>query len=402
VAGGVEAIARDVTDIMKLEERLMAAQKLESIGTLAGGIAHDFNNMMTIVTGYSELALRAVEPGNPIRQKLELIKETGDKAAELTHQLLAFSRKQMLQPKPVDLNATVGRVKKLLRRLIPEHIVLTTDLEPGLRTITADPDQIEQVILNLAINARDEMPTGGNLTIATKNVELDEISDEPNDQVGLKKFVRISISDAGQGMNEEAVRRIFDPYFSVQGIGRGGGLGLATVHGIVKQSGGEITVRSESGRGTTFDIVFPAMFGEEPSRASDGQPPLAKRGCGEVILVVEDDDLVRPVVMEMLNSLGYHPLLASGGAEAIAICMDQSKHVDLLLTDVIMPEMSGKQLMDELKRLRPEIKGVFMSGYTDEIVYVDGAVEPGSAFLGKPFAVSSLNEKIREVLDGDG
>ncbi len=314
---GIDGIARDISDFLKLQEKLRVSQKLESIGTLAGGIAHDFNNLMTVVNGYSELALRSIRPDDPNKTKFELIKETGQKAAELTHQLLAFSRKQVLQPEVLDLNLFIKNIKKMLSRLIRESIVLKMNLEPGLRPIMADPGQMEQMLFNLAIFARDEMLTGGQLRIETRNAKPDEIAANWETHAGAGEYIIISFTDTGKGMPDDVLQRVFDPYFSVGGIGHGSGLGLATVHGIVKQSGGDIVARSVVGEGTTFEILWPNIPHTETVAAADA---VATRttGGGETVLVVEDNDIVGPVVIEMLESMGYRTISASSGHEAMA------------------------------------------------------------------------------------
>ena len=378
-------------------EQLRQSQKLESIGRLAGGIAHDFNNLLTAINGYSDLMLRRLGEGDPLRRNAEEIRKAGERAASLTRQLLAFSRKQVLQPLVLDLNGVVADMDKLLRRLIGEDIDLVTSLEPKLGRVKADPGQIEQVVMNLAVNARDAMPRGGHLTIETRNVYLDKAYAHTHVSVQPGRYVMIAVSDTGVGMDAKIREHIFEPFFTTKEAGKGTGLGLSMIYGIVKQSGGNIWVYSEPGHGTTFKIYLPQVK-EEASTESSVAASDVLRGT-ETILIVEDEDRLRELIREILEMEGYTVFAASNGHEALSICEQQEGTIDLLITDVVMPEMSGRELAESLEHKRSEVKVLFMSGYTDDAVVRHGVLKASSFFLQKPFTPDALARKVREMLN---
>jgi signal transduction histidine kinase len=378
------------------EEQFRQAQKMESIGTLAGGIAHDFNNLMTAVTGYSELTLRALPPEHAVRPKVEEIKKAGERAAALTRQLLAFSRKQMLQPTVLDLNGVVTSMGQMLPRVIGEDIDLRITLDKQLGQIKADRSQLEQVVLNLAVNARDAMPGGGALTISTENIVMTgDLS--PRQTLSPGRYVMLSVSDSGCGMDAETKAHIFEPFYTTKEIGKGTGLGLSTVYGIVKQSGGTVWVYSEIGTGTTFKIYLPRV--DEPTQIKqESISPTVPRGH-ETILLVEDEDVVRHLSQEVLEARGYHVMAAANGKEGLKICQDFKGTIHLVITDVIMPIMGGRELADRMSTLRPDTKVLYMSGFTDDAIVHHGVLEDGVFFIEKPFSPDSLAFKTREVLD---
>jgi two-component system, cell cycle sensor histidine kinase and response regulator CckA len=400
VAIGIQGIARDVTERKLLEEQLRQSQKMEAIGQLAGGVAHDFNNLLTAINGYSSLALQRLEDGHPIRSYLEEVKKAGDRAANLTRQLLAFGRKQILQPVAVNLNDVVTDLNKMLRRLIGEDIELMAKLDPALKRIKADPGQIEQVLVNLVVNARDAMPEGGKLTIETARVELDQ--EYANTHVGVAPggYVMLAVSDTGTGMDEAIQARIFDPFFTTKEKGKGTGLGLSTVYGIVKQSGGSIWVYSEPGHGTTFKVYLPQVVAA-PQKTETAVVELAPSGGVETILLVEDEDVVRGLAAKILEQSGYKVLAASRGAEAIQMCRQRTEPIHLLLTDVVMPETSGKEVADRMTELLPGLRVLYMSGYTDEAIVHHGVLDSNVEFIQKPFTPFALVRKVREVLDSE-
>jgi len=393
------AVKKDMTHEIQLEDQLRQSQKMEAIGQLAGGVAHDFNNLLTAINGYSSLALQRIDVDSPIKSYLEEIKKAGDRAANLTRQLLAFGRKQILQPVPLNLNDIVTDMNKMLRRLIGEDIELNAKLDPKLKTIKADPGQIEQVLVNLVVNARDAMPSGGDLTIETTAVELD--SDYAGKRVGVVpgRYVMLAVSDTGTGMSEEVRARIFDPFFTTKDKGKGTGLGLSTVYGIVKQSGGNIWVYSEEGRGTTFKVYLPQF--ETAEKMESLKPESEIPHGSETILLLEDEDMVRNLTRQILESAGYKVVEAARGEEAIKRFKAENGSIDLLLTDVVMPEMSGKEVADRICELRPSAKVLFMSGYTDEAIVHHGVLDSNVQFIQKPFTPAALAIKIREVLEGD-
>ncbi|MDT5157449.1 MAG: two-component system, cell cycle sensor histidine kinase and response regulator CckA [Acidobacteriota bacterium] len=391
-------LAYDVTERRSLEEQLRQSQKLEAVGQLAGGVAHDFNNLLTVITGYSDLSLRRLDKDNPIRPNLEEIKKAGERAASLTRQLLAFSRKQVLQPKALKLNVIVDDVNKMLRRLIGEDIELLTMLEPGLGQIRADPGQIEQVILNLSLNARDAMPQGGKLTIETANVYLDDQHARRHTAIQPGHYVMLAVSDNGCGIDAKIQARMFEPFFTTKEQGKGTGLGLSTVYGIVTQSGGHLWVYSEVGKGTTFKVYLPRVDEVVESKETRDTPVEIRQGQ-ETVLVTEDEEQVRQMIRMILEMNGYHVLEASSGDEALAIYKQHEGQIDLIMTDVVMPQMSGRELAQSLEILHPNIKVLYMSGYTTDAIVRHGLLEQEIAFLQKPFAPDALIRKVREVLD---
>jgi two-component system cell cycle sensor histidine kinase/response regulator CckA len=382
------------------EAQLRQAQKMEAVGRLAGGVAHDFNNLLTVIRGYSELILSRLAPADPARREMEEVKKAADRAAGLTSQLLAFSRRQFVATKIVDLNAIVMNMDGMLRRLLGEDIIeLCADLEPQLGSIKADPGQIEQVIMNLAVNARDAMPMGGQLTIQTRNVTIRKGPRRETMMLDEGTYVLLAIRDTGHGMNEETQSHLFEPFFTTKEKGKGTGLGLSTVYGIVKQSGGTIGIESKPGQGTTCKIFFPKV--DEITQAA----PLANGAVGraigrETILVVEDDPSVRGLVQEALRLSGYEVLVARHGIEALLTGAKHPGTIHLLLTDVAMPQMSGPEVAEKLTVVRPEIKVLYMSGYPDHPVFEQGGIKRDTAFLQKPFTPNLLTQKVREVLDG--
>src|SRR5437016_2581872 len=382
-----------------IEQQLRQAHKMEAIGKLAGGVAHDFNNLVTIITGYSDMLLSRIGPENSTRRELEQIKKAGDRAHSLTRQLLAFSRRQMLQPKVLDLNAVVTNLEPMLQRLIGENIELVIELKPGLGQMKADPGQIEQVIMNLAINSRDAMSQGGKLLLETDNAELDEAYARRHLPMQPGSYVRLAVSDTGCGMDAATQSRIFEPFFTTKEQGKGTGLGLSTVYGIVKQSGGYIWVYSERGQGTTFKIYLPRVV--DPA---DSVPPVTHWSAlpqgMETVLLVEDEPEVRWLVRDMLRHLGYTVLEARHGIEAQVLSIHHPGPIHLLITDVVMPQMSGREIAEQLTSEHPETKVLYMSGYTDDAVVRHGVLAAHMAFLQKPFTPESLARKVREVLDG--
>jgi len=393
--------SQDVTTHRNLEQQLVQSQKMEAIGRLAGGVAHDFNNLLTVITGYARLLERQMAAGNPSGENLEPILTAANRASQLTRQLLAFSRRQVFQLKPVKLNAVVVEIEKMLERMTGEHIQLRTALHPELGLVQADSSQMAQIIMNLALNARDAMPQGGVLTIETANVDFDKYAKEGEGQPASTS-VMLSVSDTGTGMTKEVQARIFEPFFTTKEVGKGTGLGLATVYGIVKQTGGEISVQSELGRGTTFKVYLPRLKGEVSTRepASLTQTPPA-RGT-ETVLVVEDETALRKLVVKVLTNNGYTVLHAGNGIEALRLVTTYPAQIDLLLTDVVMPELSGPQLVAEMVQLRPDIKVLYMSGYTEDTSAIWSDVsKTGATLIEKPFTPEALLRRSREVLRGE-
>ena len=361
------AFVSDISQRKSLEEQLMHAQKMEAVGRLAGGVAHDFNNMLTVIAGYNQMILDQLSPLDPLRGYAEEILKAADRAAALTNQLLAFSRRQIVQPRVFDVNAVLSHTEKMLRRLIGEDVDLALKLNPDAGNIKADPGHLEQAIFNLATNARDAMPRGGRITIETATSHAGRLVRQTHLGVQPGEYVMIAVSDNGHGMDAETRRRIFEPFFTTKERGKGTGLGLATVYGIVKQAGGDIWVYSEVGKGTTFKLYFPAV--SEPASDRRGGDVAAARDQGhETILLVEDEQGVRDLTAKMLKLLGYTVLTAGSAAEALAMAKAHAGPIDLLLTDVVMPNMGGPQLAGELRRGRPEIKVIFVSGYTENTV----------------------------------
>jgi PAS domain S-box-containing protein len=381
----------------RLEEQLRQAQKMEAVGQLAGGIAHDFNNLLTIISGYSQLLMSRQGLDEDTRGLVKQIIGAGERAATLTRQLLAFSREQVLEPRVLDLNALLTNLEKMLRRLIGESITLTTALETSAPKVTADPGQLEQVIMNLAVNAADAMPQGGSLTIETRNVELDGSISKIRPTVQAGPYVMLAVSDTGHGMSPEVLAHIYEPFFTTKGPGKGTGLGLATVYGIVRQSGGHIDAYSEQGIGTTFKIYLPRTNDKSTSStpAADQSMP---RGS-ETVLLVEDEHGLRALARYILHECGYNVIEAGDGAEAILLHEKHDGKIDLLLTDVVLPGMAGRAIAERIITTRPETKVLYMSGYTDDAVIRHGVLQAETSFLQKPFTPSVLAHKVREVLD---
>jgi PAS domain S-box-containing protein len=395
------SLHRDVTHELQLEEQYRQAQKMEAVGKLTAGIAHDFNNLLTAINGFAELMQFQLPPDDPCQELAARVLGSGRRAADLVRQLLAFSRKQIIQPQVLDLNAVVADLDKLLGRIIGEHITMQTALAPGLWPVRVDPAQIEQVVVNLSVNARDAMPGGGRLTIQTANVVLDEAYGANHLGVAPGEYVLLTVSDTGVGMSAEVQAHLFEPFFTTKAPGKGTGLGLATVYGIVKQSGGHIWVYSEEGLGSAFKIYLPRA-------ATDMASQLGKEGGGpvptgqETILLVEDNPEVRDLARQVLVRQGYTVLEAAEGEEALRRAEEHAGPIHLLLTDVVMPGMTGKALAERLGGLRPDLKVLYMSGYTDETIAHHGVLEPGVAFLQKPFSSFNLALKVRQVLNRVG
>lgn len=394
---GALAMVSDITDRKRLEQQLLQAQKMEAVGRLAGGLAHDFNNLLTAILGYSELSLPLLQPGSPLRGNFEQIKKAATKASSLTAQLLAFGRRQVLQPRVLNLNDVVTEMNKILCRLIGEDIDLATCLGSGLERVKVDPSQIEQVILNLAVNSRDAMPDGGRLTIETANVNLDESYAQSHPEVQPGPYVMLAVSDSGCGMDEDTKAQIFEPFFTTKEMGKGSGLGLSTVYGIVNQSGGHIWTYSEPGHGTTFKIYFPAFTEpcEDHGPVHEGS---TASGGSETILLVEDDDAVRGLASEILRTSGYKVLEAPSADDALRICEKHGSRIDLLLSDVVMPKMSGRRLAQLLTQSFPHLKVLYMSGYTENAIVHHGVLELDIAFLQKPFTPEALTARVRDTL----
>jgi PAS domain S-box-containing protein len=395
---GLRGYIFDDTKRKELEDQLRQSQKMEAVGKLAGGVAHDFNNLLTAINGYSELSMRRLDEGDPLYRNLSLIKKAGDRAASLTRQLLAFSRKQILKPAVLDLNNAIVEMNKMLQRLIGEDIDLLIGLTPDLGKVKADPSQIEQVLMNLAVNARDAMPMGGKLTIETSNVEIDR--EYINRQVSVRPghYILLAVSDNGCGMNLQTQERIFEPFFTTKEVGKGTGLGLSTVYGIVKQSGGHVWVYSEVGIGTTFKVYLPRV--DAPSEEAVVSTVETKLQIGtETVLLVEDEEIVRSMTREILQESGYQVLSAEHAEDALQVVGEHSGPIHLLLSDVVMPGLSGRELAEQLAPLRKEMKVLYMSGYTDDAIVHHGVLEEGTAFIEKPFTPLTLSRKVREVLN---
>jgi signal transduction histidine kinase len=393
-----EIIAEDVTERRLLEERLRQSQKMEAIGRLAGGVAHDFNNMLTVITSRSELLMELLRRDDPLYRHVELIEKTADRAAALTHQLLAFSRKQVLNARVLDLNAIVEAIKPMVGRLLGENIEIATAPHPRLGAVKADRAQLEQVIMNLAVNARDAMPQGGRLTVETENVELDESYVRLVNGIGPGAYVRLTIEDTGVGMDEATQTHLFEPFYTTKGPGKGTGLGLATVYGIVKQSGGGIQVATAPGKGARFTIYLPRVDEPAETSATARRPPSSLRGT-EMILLVEDEAVVRDVAREVLEKYGYSVLSAEHPGQAVLIAQHHGGPIHLLLTDVVMPKASGPDLAHRLVMERPTLKVLYMSGYSDDAVLQREVLDQGRAFLAKPFKPEALARTVRETLD---
>jgi PAS domain S-box-containing protein len=398
-------IARDTTERKRaekerasLQEQLQQAQKLESIGRLAGGVAHDFNNLLTVINGYSDLLLNQLDEEDPLREHVDEIFKAGTRAVGLTRQLLAFSRKQVVEPKPLDLNAVVAESTNMLRRLLGEDIELVAELDPSLGMVMADPGQVHQVLMNLAVNARDAMPGGGRLVIKTANTEMDKLAAAGRPETMPGPCVMLAVSDTGVGIETEIQGSIFDPFFTTKGEGEGTGLGLSTVYGVVQQCGGTISLSSEPGQGATFKIYLPRIV--VPAGSMEVTAPSARglRGS-ETVLVVEDQEAVRKLAVQSLKNYGYRILEAAQGGEALLIAEGHSGPIDLMLTDVVMPFMTGKELAERLRPLRPHMRVLYMSGYAADHVSGRDTLEPGALYIAKPFAPGALAAKVREALE---
>jgi len=400
IIGAIETF-RDITEQKKLEAQLAQSQKMEAIGMLAGGIAHDFNNLLTVIIGNAQLALMDVIKDESLRKEIEEIKKAGNKAAALTRQLLAFSRKQIVRPEILDINELLTDIEKMLGRLIGEDIELLTIPDPELWQVEIDPGQIEQVIMNLAVNARDAMPQGGKLTIETANVELDDtyfrnrcVESAPG------HYVVLTVSDTGSGMDKETREHIFEPFFTTKEVDKGTGLGLSTVYGIAKQNNGFIWVYSEPGQGTTFKVYLPEVKKDADMEKKE-QFPMDDLGGSETVFIVEDDDVLRKFVQEVLQSYGYRLLVAENGEDALRVCKEHDGQIDLMITDVVMPKMGGREAAERLQPLYPRMKVIYMSGYTDDAIVHHGVLEPGLNFLEKPFTPEGLARKVRETLESE-
>ena len=396
--GHFVARKREQEMLEQSEEQLRQAQKMEAVGQLAGGVAHDFNNLLTIIMGYSEVVLGNLKATDPQRHLLNQIHKAGKRAEGLTRQLLAFSRKQILQPRVLDLNDLVCEIQRMLGRLIGEDLQLSTILAPSLGRVKADPGQIEQILLNLAVNARDAMPTGGKLTVQTDEVEIHEGDGLASPEFCPGHYVRLAVSDTGCGMNPQTLARIFEPFFTTKEVGKGTGLGLATVYGIVKQSGGHVRVTSEVGKGTRFEVYLPIV--EDACVAQDAsQERLPPLGGKETILLVEDEEDLRALARQVLQSKGYTVLEAGNGEEALRITEKNVTTLDLLLTDVVMPHMGGRVLAEAVTSRYPSVDVLYMSGYTDDAVLRHGVMQSENALIQKPFTMDALLYKVREALD---
>ncbi|OHD66897.1 MAG: hypothetical protein A2176_12610 [Spirochaetes bacterium RBG_13_51_14] len=396
-------VTRDITERrraeeerVKLEEQLFLAQKMESVGRLAGGVAHDFNNMLNVIIGYADLIKLRLPHGDPLIKDVVEIERAAGRSRDLTRQLLAFSRKQIIAPKPIDLNGCIANIQKPLVRLIGEDIDLRFYPGEHLWKIKFDPSQVEQILFNLAVNARDAMPEGGKLTIETDNIHLNEAYCREHLGFTPGQYVLLGVSDDGVGMDRETIQHAFEPFFTTKEIGKGTGLGLATVYGIVKQNGGFINVYSEPGRGTTFKIYIPRSLAEGEPLEEIKEVPVVS-GTGRVLLV-EDDDMVRTMITEMLEALGYRVRATGNPLEALALCGNDDANFDLVITDVVMPGMSGKDLRDKIKAIRPGIKVLFMSGYTSNVIVHRGVLEEGVHFVQKPFSMGEFAAKVRELI----
>lgn len=381
-------------------EQLRLSQKLESVGRLAGGIAHDFNNMLTAINGYSDLTLRRLDADDPLRHNVEEIKKAGERSAALTHQLLAFSRQQVLQSKVLDLNEIITDTAQMLKRLIGEDIQLNTVLSSELGRVETDPGQLAQVLMNLAVNARDAMPEGGNLTIETANLQLDEEFVTRQFSIKPGSYVLLAVNDTGTGIDAETQQHIFEPFFTTKEIGKGTGLGLATVYGIVKQSGGYIRVHSEIGHGASFNIYLPRIDEEIAAEVENSELENAPEGA-ETILIVEDEDMVRALTRRMLEECGYQVIEARNGVEALSVYENHNCKFDLLMTDVVMPQMGGRVLAEKMAQIKPDLRVLFTSGYTDDAVIRENIIEADTNFIQKPFTFDALARKVRESLDNE-
>ena len=392
----LEAIAEDVTDRRVLEDQFRQAQKMEAVGRLAGGVAHDFNNLLTVISGYAEVILANLSLDHPLHEKGRAIQQAADRATTLTRQLLAFSRKQLLELKIVDVNAIVQDMERLLRPLIGETVEFTTALAPDAAQTRADAGQLEQVLMNLVVNAKDAMPGGGKLSIRTENLIVDETHRRGQTFIRPGHYVLLTVGDTGAGMDKETQSRIFEPFFTTKEKGKGTGLGLSTVYGIVKQSGGYVMVQSEEGVGTTFQIYLPRVEGVAERHSAPA--PHAAAGGTETVLLVEDEEPVRQLVRDTLTAKGYRVLEAENGETGLAAAAGHKGDIHLVITDVVMPGIGGRELVQRLAKARPKTKVLYLSGYTEDAILSEGTIEKGAAFLQKPFTLQSLTRKVRDVL----
>ncbi|MEI8255097.1 MAG: PAS domain S-box protein [Deltaproteobacteria bacterium] len=390
---------RDEEERARLVDQLRSSQKMEAIGSLAGGVAHDFNNLLSVILTYTTFAIEEGAASDSARDDLMQVQAAAERAAALTRQLLAFSRKQILQPVVLSLNQIVTGIDKMLRRILGEDIDLVHVLPPDLGLVRADPGQIEQVLMNLVVNARDAMPDGGKLTIETLNVEIDEAYAAQHQDATPGPHVLVSVTDTGRGMDEQTLARIFEPFFTTKELGKGTGLGLSTVYGILKQSGGSIAVLSEQGRGTTFSFFLPREVAASFAPAARPSSGLIRPTGNETILVVEDESALRKVAVRALEAAGYTVISAPDGPQALLACEQHVGDIRLLLTDVVMPKMNGRTLAEQLTRVRPTVKVLYMSGYIDDAILHHGVLDSGTHFLSKPFTAAVLARKVREVLD---
>ncbi len=395
----IVGVIRDITEYKRLESQFTQAQKMEAVGLLAGGVAHDLNNMLNVINGYSELALEDLDQNNPIHRDIEEVNKAGHRAASLISQLLAFSRKQILQPEVLNLNEVITEMSTMLCRMIGEDIELIVIAKPDLGMVNADPGQIRQIVMNLAVNARDAMPQGGRLTVEIENADLDDSYTREHSVVKPGPYVRLTISDNGIGMDAATQSRIFEPFFTTKGQGKGTGLGLSTVYGIVKQSNGFIWVDSQPGKGTTFKIYFPRVDGRNDKVTAESQSVPGSREP-ETVLVVEDEASLRTLAVRILRARGYTVLESSNGKEALDTVRKYIGNVHLVLTDVVMPGMSGNDLISQLKTSRPDIKVLYASGYTSDAIVHHGVLDADVAFIQKPFTIESLLSKVHQVLSG--
>jgi len=393
---GLVGFSRDITDLKRLEQQLRQAQKMEAVGQLAGGVAHDFNNLLTAIIGFGEMAYNSLAPDDPNRELITEIRRAGQRAANLTRQLLAFSRKQVLRPEVVSLNTLLVDVMKLLQRLIGEDIELSLSPDEALGLAKIDPGQFEQAVINLAVNARDAMPHGGTLTIETSNVELDAAYASLHEDLAPGRYVMVAVSDSGVGMDEATRTHIFEPFFTTKPTGEGTGLGLAMVYGFVKQSGGHVEAYSEPGRGTTFKIFLPRVFDAVVTAPADDTATMPQGH--ETVLLVEDEEAVRTLAGRVLQAAGYTVLSARNGPEAIRLADEHPETIQLLATDLVMPRMSGLEVASQLTQTRPGIRILLMSGYPNEAAMRHG-VPPGASLLQKPFNAVALARAVRQVLD---
>jgi signal transduction histidine kinase len=401
---GVQGSERDITDrklaeeaLRESQERYLQAQKLESIGRLAGGVAHDFNNLLTVINGYSDMVYRKLAPDDPLRPRIDQVLRAGTRAAELTQQLLAFSRKQVIQPRPLDLNAVVEDSAGMFRRLLGEDIQLITTLHPSLGLVMADHGQMHQVLMNLVVNARDAMPDGGELFLETAEVEINARYAAEHPEAMPGPAVLLTVTDSGVGIDAETQKYIFEPFFTTKGQAQGTGLGLATVYGIVKQSQGWIVLYSELGKGACFKIYLPRLASSLPARV-DSEADAAQLRGPETVLVVEDQDEVRAFAASVLKSYGYQILEARDGPQALALAELHAGPIHVLLTDVVLPGMNGRQLADHLTALRPETKVLYTSGYTQDVIAHRGVLDRGVAYIAKPYTPEGLAAKLRAAI----